>query len=277
MSKELEFTGRIIALESASHTGNYFSTSVDKFKLFFSDVSDSFKKSWKSIEGITSKNFIRMGESNIERLLGDLNYMSISKLEIPVPLGLKSNMTDYARDLHIQADGIGSIRHVLKNVVTELAKYVSNPKTLATGSIHPLRPDWKKNLAFNAEVFSRHLDVDSGKGAMTFGKAYRRLADFIEVEANARNLTQYMSRTVNLDELVELTERIDGLLTKLIAIIEDDKDIVVSNAVAGQLGDIAHMCACELEYAVAVYTKAQEFSTVVIEQTKRIEAYKKMA
>lgn len=272
MNAELILSARMIANESASFTGNYFDNSAEKIKLFFDDVSTNVKKSMETLSNVANVSLTGTAESDIDKSVKDLNYLSVAALELPAPAGLKGDMSGYALALDIAVMVVSDIENQdLKPLMKELAKYYSNPNELASQNVKHQFKDWVSTLDNTKNRLAEYLDESTGVTKRPIRSLYSNLNGYKDTGKCVEGINKRL-RMIDMDDILEYAERINDMFGR-ITNLSNQEGVTISNPVSNYLSDLAYMTACKLEFAASVIVKAQELSAVYNAQVVALKNY----
>lgn len=270
MDKHIYLTARMIANESATATGPAFDATVSKLRSLFSDISSELTNGISSFKGLFDSNTVLFDKRAISNSVDGFNFMSISDLEVAVPMGLNVAMTEYLEKLNIASQYANTlVVDVLKPSIVQLAKYVAKPELMMSvraGDIVAIRP----KLQETKEAMGECLNHKAQLSKVAFKKAYRRLGEY-EQTADTLNELNRGIRKVDLQEITELTDRIVDLFDKLHANLTEGGKVAISGPTADMLAKIAVALAEEIEFFGVYYHKLQEATESYKLAVKRIE------
>ena len=270
MDKQIYLTARMIANESATATGPAFDATVSKLRSLLGDISTELGNGVSVIKGLFDSNTVLFDKRAISNSVDGFNFMSISDLEVAVPMGLNVPMTEYIEKLHsASAFANNLVIDVLKPAVTQLAKYVAKPELMMSvraGDIVSIRP----KLQETKEALGECLNHKAQLSKVPFKKAYRRIAEYEQTSVALNELNKSI-RGVDLSEITELTDRIVDLFDKLHANLTEGGKVAISGPVADTLAKISISLAEEIEFFGVYYHKLQEATESYKLAVKRIE------
>lgn len=270
MDKQIYLTARMIANESATATGPAFDATVSKLRSLFGDISAELGNGISTIKGLFETNTVLFDKRAISNSIDGFNFMSVSDLEVAVPMGLNVPMQEYLEKLQTASTYANTVVvDVLKPSVTQLAKYVAKPELMMSvrpGDIVAIRP----KLQETKEMLGECLNHKAQLSKVPFKKAYRRLGEYESASVTLNDLNKSI-RSVDLSEITELTDRIVDLFDKLHANLTEGGKVAISGPTADTLAKIAVALAEEIEFFGVYYHKLQEATESYKLAVKRIE------
>lgn len=257
MDRNITLTYEMLALESAATPGALLDTGVAKITALFSDVGSFVTNSFSGLQGLLKSNNDVFNMSFVRDTVDGLNFMSVSSMEVPVPMGLSVPFKDYVMVLsggQGYADSL--LKEVLNPTIDYLAKLIAHPQEMV--SIRGSESKVKfRDIKKYKEELGRCLDAKAQLSKAPFKKVFQRLADYEYVGTSLNEYNRSMA-AIEKEEILERAERAVELLNMLHDRLQASSDTKMSGTVAGHLAKVAMNLAEEVELFGAYCHKLQE-------------------
>lgn len=256
MENSIRIAADMIALESMNPS-QLLNALPNRLPGFLKDVKNSvvnvFSGSFWNQRGL-----IDVKKTN--RLIQDLNYMTLAEQEIFIPAGLSVPLIEYLRALNNASTLTEAlISETLQPTLNWLAMLLTKPENLASVRAVPqdsgiVFHDLKKHQLALAKCLEDRRKISKG----AFKKVFKRNADMLECATVVNQLNQALV-SVDKDNVTELVDEIiKAFDTILIRMKTNPNEYKLSGPVMGVMAKVALNLAEEIEFYGAHAHKVQE-------------------
>ena len=212
-------------------------------------------------------------DSKLQKLLKDVKYVDVRKMEVYAPQGLKVSYLEYLRALE---DSVVMAERLMPNVLVPfsnwLAMKLATPEALGSQRDNNMADQTKDSgLATAKASLERAVNKANTQQKFLYGKLVQRNSDWSDVVKSTNDLlSRYMA--TNPKQVREKVEEITTNLNTLIARMEEDPETYkLSGITAAGLAKQCYVMGREVEYYSVVGYLMQELSNTVQHTVQQLE------
>lgn len=182
-------------------------------------IAEGFKKLANVFKSTNHEEFKVVSKHDREQLakwLDSQNYVSLSPIEVPVPVGMTGSYPEFLNSLQHAVDYCTTVEKHLTDFKVVTAVYLST-KDGTLSSSHNLKNyfELEQQVRELATKVTSHLDATSNKDMAPYGQVVHRNADWETVFSVTEKLVDQLVGHASMTKIQKLVDEIDDMLDKI--------------------------------------------------------------
>lgn len=273
--ERLETMVRRISFESESAQATVV---TDESKNLFNTLTQAVRSQFdKLFKGFKEKDHIKAGivtSPQLDKQISETNYLSLSKIALPIPIGLMVPYVDLLPTL-IEGQQISEsfLVKTVKPIEVYLSSLIANPKRLSS-----LQGNTPVEVTFHdseindcKNVMKTAFDTAHKAPFKPYGELFRRNKEWADVMEQSATLT-LMIKDTPYSEMAQSLSALSGLIDKLSHRMKSDPDVYAMNKItSASISQLIYKLAREFEFIAAHRQVCIEVLDALDESVKKLE------